>query len=256
MFVRLLPLLFGAMLCASACSPILYTPPLQNVALPEKKGDGSLTAAYGLRGIEAQYAGAVSDGLLVLASLRGSNRLRESASFNNVQPATLRHRQLSGEAGAGAYGRFGGQGRGAWSIVGGYGLGRTTESPESGRGFVRSFARYRRAFVQPALGYVVPHFDVALSLQGAWVTIGDIESGEPSLNGARLSALTLEPALSLSAGGPNLRFFAQVAATVGNEDYAKSSGDLTLSYSEAYSLSLGMKVLFGQSGNLMWFGRE
>gem|GEM_PF-3497046 len=96
---------------------------------------------------------------------------------------------------------------GAWNLACGYGLRSTREIPKTGNAFARSFTRYQRTFIQPAIGCAAPRFDIALSCQAVWIAIGPIESSKLTINGSKLSALTIEPALTLSAGGRNVRFF-------------------------------------------------
>lgn len=229
------------------CSPILYTPPVQNVTLPAKKGDGNFTASFGESGINVQGGSAISKNNLFLVNVRIDSKKRSSAAYSTIQQSSLQHTQFSFELGLGKYGRFGRLKYGAWSIAGGYGQGRTTETPIVGNAFVASSAPYQRVFLQPAIGFTTNQYDFAFSCQGAWTQIGRIKSGSEMLDGRFLTPLTLEPAITFSLGGKHIRFFMQFSSTIGNSDYYEATGNQSDIKRAERHMSAGFRALLNNS---------
>jgi hypothetical protein len=217
-------------ICLMGCGPDLYLPTTINAPLLEKKGDfkASFAMAQDENFANFQGAYAIKNNWAILTN---------AATLDNDNSGTSHHLL---EAGGGYFTAFGknkcGVNVGRAELMGGFGGASVNSSFERfvlfGDNVRHNYdGKYRRAYLQPAIGYRGRIFEASFATRLAFVHFGDyhhyVDGKLADRNGLGASFTTIEPTVTLSLGFKRGKVFLQMGqlhATGGSSsDYSKVS---------------------------------
>ncbi len=249
---------FGLLLILTGCIT-LYKPNAIHSPLLKEKGELNTSASIGMSGCglyNLQAAYALSNHTGVMINGMSHYRQYDSDSGATVEKLNI----LSGEAGVGYFTPFGDEKNGLFQCYGGGGYGVTTDKiinvnpPDYEAG-----AKYFNIFIQPGLAYTSKYFEVAFDLRTNYVRLFDIHADlfdvydwwDESFNfvsDTTLDFINLEPAITIKAGGENLKGFLQLGATIptyNSESYFVVNST-SLLIVPLFKASVGVTYTFGR----------
>jgi hypothetical protein len=213
-----LTILLAACLLYPRCGVTLYVPNTVNSPLLGEKGDHKVNAGLVTQAphptFDFQGAYAVSDHVGVMA-----NTSFMSGNDNNEE---VPNSHVFLEAAAGFFSPFdigdAGVLLGRAEIYGGYGFGWSQDF-DNGNKFE---GQYRRAFVQPAIGFRQKVADFSFSPRMAFIDFYKYEGSPTPTSRPNLAFTTIEPTATVSLGYKRGRFYLQLSQVLvisGKNDY-------------------------------------
>ncbi len=235
----------------------LYKPNTIHSPLLKEKGELKAGGALGVSGsglLNFQTCYALTNHIGVLAN--GMYHTRRTSTLSIPDSGIEKLNIFSGEAGAGYFITFGKEKHGLFQCYGGGGFGSTkdridkTSNPEVS-------AKYSNIFLQPGIGYTSENFDIAFDLRGNYVQLYHIyahlynefkfwNTEFQYHSNTSLYFVNLEPAVTMKAGGKNLKGVLQFGAiipTINSDAYfsVNTSSQLAL---PLFKLSMGVVYTF------------
>lgn len=181
-----------------------------------EKEDLNVSAHIGVSGFDAQGAYAITDNFALM--LNGNYINPSSESADNY------HKHIFIETGFGYYMPI--KKHLVFDVYGGYGIGKIHALST---GLINSYSNtyVNRFFVQPSFGFVSQYFEAAITPRS--VVVFTNNNSEP------VTGFFIEPALTLKAGVPNLKFVWQIGLS-----FLLNENENTFDY-QPFLLSMGLQ---------------